>query len=94
MDSQEEWDSIRHLFDTYASGLSYAAIKEIAHFLGVGENEMGFEYLMLYLSEGDTVLSDGDRSIALEVARNLKMEKNEWTDTNFWQKFTELCERR
>lgn len=94
MNDQDEWDAIRHRFDIYISHLTYSAVECTAHFLGVGENEMGFKYLMLFLFEGPTVLADSDRTLAMAVAQRLKMERNEWTDIDFWSKFTELLNRR
>lgn len=93
MNDQDEWDGLRHLFETYGLKLKYDAIECTVLYLSVGENELGFEYLMLFLFETGAVLSESDRSLALALAERLKMDRNEWSDERFWSKFTELCER-
>lgn len=86
-DTYDEIRILRKLIDKYGSKFPADTLDGLEHYFGVGENEISFEYFFLEMLERGIGLDAHEKDEIMQLGLHLKMDKNDWNDEQFWQKF-------
>ncbi len=85
-------DFLHRLLEKVEPSLAKGAVEDILKELYVGETELGFEDLLLYVIELDYV-PEVDLLECRRIGRMLGLDKETMIDTNFWQKFSDYVDK-